>query len=276
MLLATLMFVSVNAIVKWLSDSLATPQILFARYAFQLLLLAMLMRGGFARALSTRRFGLQFLRGVLMMGTLGLSFAAIRYIPLADASAVMFLVPVMITALSPSLLGEHVGARRWLGVAVGFAGALVILRPGLGLVHWAIFLALSSAVCQTFYQMATRALSRTDSTATTLVHTTIVGTALTACAAPFFWTPPDALGWLLLASIGILGTVAHFAVIRAFTAAEASVVAPFSYSNLLWAVLFGMALFGDVPDAWILAGAALIAAAGLSIIHAERREKGAG
>ncbi len=274
MLLTMFLFACINAIAKYLALSYPVPQVVWARYAFHLLLLALLLRGRLPRAAATKRLGLQLLRSSIMVITTGLYFTGIHFIPLADAGAIMFVAPILVTALSLPLLGEPVGRRRWAGVAAGFVGALIIIRPGAGAMQAAAFLPFCAACLHALYQITTRKVSSIDPAITSLVYTALVGGLVASAVVPFFWTAPDAAGWALMAMLGFLGGVGHFALIKAFQAAPVATVTPFGYTILLWVTLFGFVLFDDLPDAWTIVGALVIVASGLYIFHREQKRRG--
>lgn len=274
MLATTLMFVGMDTLAKHLTQTYPVAQVVWARYVFHVLLLALFLGWRLPRVVRTRRLGLQLLRSVFLLGATGLFFAALAFIPLANASAIMFVAPLIVTALSLPLLGERVGPRRFAGVAAGFAGALVIIRPGTAAMDPAAFLALGAAGCYAFYQISTRRLAATDAPLTTLAYSASVGALATSLAVPFAWVAPAPADWAAMAGMGLLGGVGHFALIKAFQHAAAATIAPFGYASLIWATLFGFLAFGDLPDAWTVAGAGLIAASGLYIFHRERVRHG--
>ncbi|MEE8499988.1 MAG: DMT family transporter [Kiloniellales bacterium] len=270
MLATTFCFVSMDALAKYLSQSYPVLQVVWARYVFHLLILALVLGPRLPRVVRTGRLGLQFLRSLFLLGATGLFFAALSFIPLADATAIMFVAPILVTAMSVPLLGEHVGPQRWASVVVGFLGALVIIRPGSDAMEPAALLALGAASCYGFYQIATRRLSATDAPLTTLMYSAAVGVLVSCAVVPFFWVTPSPADWLAMMGLGLFGALGHFALIKAFQAATAVTVTPFGYVNLLWAVLFGFVMFGELPDAWTVLGAAIIAASGLYILHREK------
>lgn len=273
MLVTMLLFVSMDTVAKYLIESYPVPQVVWARFAFHALLLALFLGPRLRTTAITRRPGLQILRSALLVVTTILFFSGLSYLPLADASAVMLVGPLVITALSMPLLGEHVGIRRWSGVVIGFVGALVIIRPGFDAMQPAALFPLAAATTYAFYQIATRVLSRSDDTMTTLFYSPVVGLVVMSLAMPFFWQAPDLEGWLLMALAGLIGGLSHFTLIKAFTAAPAATVAPFGYSALIWATVSGLVVFGDFPDGWTIAGAVIIAGSGLYILHREHVRK---
>lgn len=273
MLLAVLMFVALDTLAKLLTESYPVWQVVWARYVFHLLLIALVLHRALPATLRTRRLPLQLFRSLLLVATTVLFFLGLRLLPLAEAAAVMLLGPLFITALSVPLLREKVGPRRWAGVGVGLIGALIVIRPGTDVFVLASLLPLSAALINAFYHITTRQLSRTDSPMTTLAYSALVGAAVTSLAAPFFWVSPDAVGWLMMAGVGLLGGGSHFCLIKAYGEAPAAVVAPFGYSNIVWAVIFGLVIWGDLPDAWTLLGAAVLVGSGLYVFHREQVRK---
>jgi drug/metabolite transporter (DMT)-like permease len=172
--------------------------------------------------------------------------------------------------LSAPFLGEKVGIHRWGAVIVGFSGAMIIIRPGMGIVHWAMILPVIAALFWANYQIITRILSRTDSALTTLFYTSAGGLFFITFAVWSVWMMPTLKQLLILAWMGLLGTMGHYLLIKAFEIAPASMLAPFSYTAILWSTVLGFVLFGDFPDGWTIAGAVIIISSGLYIIQRER------
>lgn len=276
MLITTVLFVSMDTVAKHLTSLYPVPQVVWARFAFHALFVTLLIGRGLRARIVTRRPGLQFLRSALLMCTTILFFSGLSFLPLAECSAMVQVGPLIITALSVPLLGEQVGIRRWTGVIAGFAGAVIIIRPGSEAMQIAILLPLAAAVTNALYQITTRVLSRSDSAFTTLFYTPLIGTLLASAFLPLVWQTPDLEGWATMALLGLIGAVSHFTLIKAFTAAPAATVAPFGYSALIWATLFGLVVFGDFPDHWTIAGAFVIAGSGIYILHREHMRKQAG
>lgn len=210
--------------------------------------------------------------GFLMLSITGL-FISLTYLPIAEATAIGFTGPLFITALSVPLLGERVGWHRWIAVIIGLAGVLVIVRPGGAVWHWSAIAALLGAVSFALFQIITRLLANRDRHHTTLIYTSMGGTAWASLIVPVFWTTPTVTHMALFLMLGAMGAGAHFLMLNAFARAEASMLAPFNYSKLIWVVILGYLVFGDLPglDTWI--GSAIIAAAGLYVLHREGRRK---
>lgn len=273
-MLATMFwFVTLDSTAKYLMQSYPVVQVIWARFFFHLLFVAILMGRFLPAQIRSESLPNQILRSVFMFSTTVLFFIGIHLLPLATAATIMFLSPVIVTILSIPLLGEKVGPRRWSGIAIAFAGALVVMRPGTDSLQLSILVVLAAAFTHALYQVFTRKLGTRDRPMTSLFYTSIIGAIVTSGVAPFYWQPVAGFDWLLLVFAGLAGAIGHLCLIRAFRNAPASVVAPFSYSSLIWATLFGFVLFGDLPDGWTLAGAAMIIGSGLYIYHREQRVK---
>jgi drug/metabolite transporter (DMT)-like permease len=266
------LIVTTDAVAKYLgSQGINVLQVVWARFAFQLLfIVAIRPRSEIRRMLATSRPGLHVVRALITLGITIMFFLAVRLMPLAEATTLSLMSPLFITALSVPILGEYVGPRRWIAVIVGFIGVIVMIRPGSGIFQWAALLPLGTALFAAIYHITTRILHRIDNPLITLNYTATLNTVLASAALPFVWMSPDALGWLLLASLGVLGTCAHFLLIRAFSMAPPSVVSPFIYTQLVTSMCLGIVVFGEVPGIWTLSGAGIIAGSGIYILYSER------
>ncbi len=277
MLVAMLGFAGMDGISKVLGQSLPIPQILWVRYILFTLFVAILLGPrGMRTALHSEQPWLQFSRALLIVIENGIFVLAFIYMPLADMHAIAAASPLIVVALSVPMLGEKVGPRRWAAVLAGFIGVLVIVRPGFQAVDWRIGIAIAGTLLWALYQVLVRLCSRTDSGETTWAWTAIVGLIATTSVGPAVWVWPDATGWALLIAIAILGSGSHFALIKALGFWQAGALQPYSYTLLIWAAAIGYLWFGDVPDRWTLAGAAIIIASGLYAWHRERVVKAAG
>ncbi|MFN0194641.1 MAG: DMT family transporter [Aestuariivirga sp.] len=272
-MLATMFcFIALDAIMKYLMESYSLLQVTWGRFFFATIIAVFVCGRRLPSLAISRSPGLQAVRSVLLMTTTGLFNAGIRTVPLAATTTIMFLSPILVTVLSIPLLKEKVGMRRWAGVLVGFAGAAIVVRPwdsNLGGLGIGVLFLLAAALTNANYQIVTR-MVRNDEQLTSLLYTAAAGAIATSFVVPWFWSWPDAMGWTLLASSGLFGGIGHLCLIKALQQAPASVVAPFSYSSLIWATLFGLAIWGEWPDEWTWAGAALIIGSGLYIFHRER------
>ncbi|MCZ8146405.1 MAG: DMT family transporter [Roseomonas sp.] len=268
-LLALALFVAMDSLLKVMVASYPVPQLMFLRFAVHVVFVILAVRI-FTGSLPWRSRAplLQTLRSATLAGASASFIVALMHVPLADATAVMFAAPVLTVALAALWLGEKVSARRWLGVVIGLAGVMVAIRPPFLTgepLHWAMLLPLVTAVMNTFYQLLTRKLAAEDDPRTTFLHTSLAALALTALAQPFVWVAPapSDLPWMLV--LGLIGAAGHCLLVLAFARAPASVLAPMSYSQLVWAGLAGVLVFGDWPDGWTLLGAAVIAAGGVLV-----------
>lgn len=273
LIVAAMLVVPVNdAIAKLLSDRFATEQIVWARFLFHLLGLMPLALWRYGpRALWPARPGLQLLRGALFVLSVGLFFAALARMPLADAMALLFIAPLAVTALSPWLLRERIGPRRWAAVVVGFVGALVVLQPGSGVLAGGAPLAVAAGLAHALYLIVTRKLSGSGPALVTLAFSAVVGVAVTSLLVPFAWVTPTATDWLLMAAMGAVAATAHLLVILAYDRAPASLLAPFGYVEIVTATLLGFLLFGDFPAPVTWTGIAIIVASGAYISLREGR-----
>lgn len=264
------LFPVMDAVAKYLVAEYDMIQVVWARYVFHLGLISLLLlRPAAARPRWTRATRLQIVRSLLLMSATVLFFNALRFIPLADAVSLNFTAPLLIVAFSIPLLGEHVGPRRWIAVAIGFLAMMIIIRPGSGVFHWASLLVVASATCYALYQIVTRRLSAIDHPLTTLFFSGLMGAFVFTLLVPFYWRWPTAVDWVLLALVGIIGALAQYALIRAVEGAALSLLAPFTYTQIIMATAIGYLWFGDFPDRFTILGAAIIILCGLYIAHRE-------
>lgn len=268
--LAVACFAGMSGLVKHVSRHVPMPEVAWGRYFFHMLLMMALFAPRLPTLLHSRRKPVQVVRGLLVLGATLCSFTAVRYLPLADITALAFVGPLMVTGFAALFLGEPVGARRWAAVAVGFAGVLVIIRPGFQTLHWAMLMPLAMALCYAVYQVLTRTARDAAPPVNALFYTAVVGAAGASLVAPFGWVWPTAAEWALLVAIAFLGGFGHLLMILAYERAPASTLAPFLYTELLWVGTVAFLAFDEVPDRWTLAGAAVIVGSGLYVLHRER------
>jgi drug/metabolite transporter (DMT)-like permease len=260
-----------NATMKYLSGYYPLPELMWVRFTghFLLILLMFWPQRGW-RLLRTTRPLLQGGRSLLMLGAVVFYVWGLSYMPLATAASIAFTAPILVTAFSVPLLGEHVGWRRWTAVLIGFGGALIIIRPGSGDMHWAVGLLLLNVTCYALYQILTRKVALTDSAETSIAYTALAGAVVLTVVVPFVWqTPVEAKHWVLFGVLGVLGGISHFFVIRAFQFGAVAVIAPLGYLELIGATILGYLIFGNLPDRWTYVGAAVIAASGIFIAYRE-------
>jgi drug/metabolite transporter (DMT)-like permease len=269
-------FACLDAVAKYLGGTMDVLQVVWARYT-SAFLLTLIISNPISRPslIGTTRPALQLGRSFLLLGSTFFNFLAYRYLQLDEALAIMFSTPFLVAALAGPVLGEWIGWRRWTAICVGFAGVLVVIRPGVGSFQWAALLSLASAFCYALYSIATRVLSHTDSNETTLFYSNMVGAVLMLPVLPFVWTPPQQpLHIALMVVMGVFASFGHYLLIAAHRLAPASVLSPFIYSQIVWAVTFGFLVFGDLPHAGTLLGSGIVIASGLYLFHRERTVKG--
>ena len=271
-LLATLCYASMDAISKFLVADYAVIQIMWVRCALIFLFSWIIIRRqGLAKALRSQRPWLQFARSLILLIESAIFVLAFRYLPLADAHALAATSPLMVIALGVLFLGEKAGLARWLAVAVGFAGVLLIIQPGLRAIDWPVLLPLIGAVLWAIYQILTRLAARHDSPDTSLIWAAVVPLIATTFVGPIGWQWPTATAWILMAVISAIGAVGNYAMIKALDHAEAGAVQPYNYTLLVWATVLGVVMFGDFPDGWTILGAAIVVASGLYTWHHDRQ-----
>ena len=260
--------------VKILAADYHIMQVVWARYVFHaLVFLAIFSRSGIVSQMKTSRPLLHIARSItLMLGTITF-FTALIYLSLPDAVAINFAAPLIVTALSIPFLGEKVGRRRWAAIFVGFLGVLVIIRPGMGMMHWAAILPLGTAIFYASYQIMTRIAGRTEDTKTSLFWTSTVGVIVMSCITPFVWRAPDAHAWAIMVGTGALFGFGHYLLIRAFEVATISTLSPFLYTQIIWVTILSIIVFEQIPDEYSILGAAIVIGSGLYIWHRETRER---
>jgi drug/metabolite transporter (DMT)-like permease len=221
--------------------------------------------------LSTSRPGLQLIRALLLFGATALNFFALRWLQLAQTVSIAFAGPLLIALFAGPILGEWVGPRRLIAIIVGFLGVIVVTRPSLSGIHPAMLLSFGATTCNCFYSILTRVLAASDSSRTTTFFSAVSGAVILTPALPFFWvTPPDWHVWLFLVLIGGFGGLGHWFLILAHGRAPAALLAPFAYTQIVWMIVFGYIVFGDLPDVWTLTGAGIVIASGLYLLYRSR------
>jgi drug/metabolite transporter (DMT)-like permease len=272
-MLATMFcFIVLDALMKYALQTYSLVEVTWARFFFATVCAVIICGKNLPSIAISHSPKVQSLRSVFLMATTGMFNAGIMTVPLATGTTIMFMSPILVTLLSIIVLGEHVGVRRWAGIVLGFIGALIVMRiweAGSHGIEMGVLFLLCAAFTNASYQITTRRL-RYDAPLTSLLFTAAAGAIVTSLLLPWHWSTPDLTGWLLLVATGVAGCVGHLCLIKAFQAAPASVVAPFSYSSLVWATLFGFVIWQDVPQASTLLGAALIIGSGLYIFLRER------
>ena len=274
---STLAFTLMSALIKWSATRIPVPELMFFRNFLAVpavVVFALRRKAG----LRTRRFGGHLTRACTGLMAMGSSFWALTLMPIADQTAMAYTTPLFVILLAVPMLGERPGWRRWTGVGVGFAGVLVV---GLGqgafgsgtVPGWAYGVALLNGVFSGVTTMLVRQLSVTESSATIVLWQSLLMASLTALVLPFVWVTPTGRELLLLLGIGTLGALGQVMLTEAYASAQVSSLGPYSYTALIWAMLLGWLVFGDPPSGALLAGSALIVAAGLVVVRGELGRK---
>jgi len=257
---------------KLLSETLSVYEITWARYFFHWVILLPILFARYSwRTFTPAKMTMQLARStILLLGTT-LFFFGLSYMPVADTLALFFISPLVATLLSALLLKEKVGPRRLGAVIVGFIGALIILRPGIGVFRWPALFSLGSGLCYGFYAIATRKLAGTAPPLVTAGFTALVGAVVMSLSAPLYWVTPSLFQLAIMVLIGLIAAVGHYLVILSYERAQASLLAPFAYYEIVMAVVVGYVMFGDLPDPWTWVGIAVLAASGIYISLRERQ-----
>lgn len=274
-IVAVVIFGIQDAVAKVLVQDYAVVQVVMIRYwAFGLFALWLAVReNGLRNALRANHPWQQVLRGLLLLTDIVLFATAVRTVPLGELSAILLLFPVLVTVFSIPLLGEKVGLVRWLSIGAGFAGVLIILRPGFAVLDVGAIPALMASVVFALYTVMTRRVARTESTATMMLYVGGIGLIISSAVGIFFWQPLTLEAWGLVAILWITTTSGHFLVMKSLSYAPASVVQPFNYLGLPWAITLSFVMFGHLIDFVSLIGALVIVGAGLTVWARERRKK---
>lgn len=272
-------FVGIDVNAKLAAQDYSVWQVSWARFSFAAVISFGLMRRPLialrapGKVLGSTRPGLQLARALCLIGTSVCFFFSLTDLPLANALAIAFVAPLIVTALGSATLGEEVGPRRWIAAWFGFAGVVIIVRPGFGEFHWASLWVVASAFFNAAYMILTRVVGRYDPPAVSTLLAALLGALILSCVAPFVWTPPSLSGWAVLIAAGVFGAVSHYLLAAGFSRAPASTLAPFSYVQLVSETIAGYLVFGDIPDAATLAGAAVIVGAGIYLFMYEARSR---
>jgi drug/metabolite transporter (DMT)-like permease len=269
MILAILLFTAMDATAKGLIARYPAPQVIWARFAGQLLIVLILLNRRTGPLLRTRYPMLHLLRSTCQFAATALFFLSLGHIGLAEATALTDINPVLITLGAALFLGERLGPRRIAGVVAALIGALIIIRPGAGVFSLWALLPLGAAIAYTGNALLTRHIGPKEPVWTSLLHASIFGTVLAALSLPFVWVPISAPDLALFALVGVLGTGAQLCIIRSFSMSEAAVVAPFAYLGIVFATGWGIVLYDQWPDRWTVIGALVIVVAGLYVWHRE-------
>ena len=267
---AVFCFASMDATAKYLMKEIGPAQTIWARYTVQAVIVTVLILPKINVYGRTNYPKLQFLRSVALMMATTLFFFAFSRLGLAEASAIFNISPVLITLGAFLFLREQIGPRRLIGIIVSLLGALIIIRPGTGVFSIYALLSLGAAIFYSTYSLATRFVGTDESPWTSLFYSAIFGAICYSIYIAFYWNPMSYNAILLTIIVGLFGTAGHICLIRALTLGEASLVAPFIYTNLLFTTTWGFVLFGNLPDFWTIVGALIIVAAGIYVWARDR------
>lgn len=266
MCLACLAFASMDTLIKILSRELPLTEVVFLRYAVHALAIALIffprLKG---RMLRTGNPRLQILRGTCLLGASLFVINGLSRLPLTETTAVMFLTPIITALFSGPVLGEHARRVDWVAMALGLAGVLIIVRPGGGLLTWAILFPMGTAACNAIYQLVTRFFHSSEHPATTNLYTGLVGVAALAPVMFLVWQTPTQSQAGLICIAGLIGATGHFVLTKAFEHSPAASLGPYSYTQLVWASLLGLSVFGALPDGVTWIGIGVIASGGLVV-----------
>jgi drug/metabolite transporter (DMT)-like permease len=265
-------FAVLDTTAKWLVRSLPVIEVVWLRFVGHVLFTGVLLAPRHGRTLLRTRFPrLQLLRGTMLFAMTGLNFWALQHLQLAETGAVQFAVPILIALFGAWLLGERLDAGRWVAIVIGFAGVLLIVRPGTGGFHPAILLSVGNAVLYALFNLLTRRLAAVDSPEATQFLSALAAAALLTPFGVAAWrTPASTAEWALVGLMGVVGGLGHWFLAAAHRFAPASVLAPFLYQQILWMTFFGWLVFGDVPGAAVVVGTGVVVASGLYLIARER------
>lgn len=270
---AVALFACLDTMAKYLNTQMDSLQVAWARYTSAFVLTLIVSNPlTHPRLLRTRSPKLQITRSLLLVGSTALNFLGLRWLQLDEALSIIFTFPLLVAIISGPMLGEWIGWRRWTAIGFGFVGVLLITRPGLGGMHPAALFTLGATICYGFYAVITRIVSRVDSNQTSLFYANFIGALVMLPVIPVVWQPPvDWVVALLMVMIGVLGSTGHYFLIAGHKLAPASVLSPFVYTQLIWVIIFGYLVFGQVPNSWTIAGAAIVIASGLYLLYRERK-----
>ncbi len=267
--LGMFLFAAVDAAAKLLTADLHPMQIVWTRQLGLLAVALVLLGLHGPKLFRTTHLNLQIARGVAAACSATLFIFALRHVALADAVAISFVAPFMVTLMGALILREPVGIRRWIAVVLGFIGTLIILRPGVGVIHPAAGLVIMAAFFFACRQIISRATSDTDKTGTTIVYTALVGSAVLSLPLPWIWVTPEPWAIALLIGMAALAAAGEILVIKALEVGMAVVITPIHYTLILWGTFYGWLIFNELPDLWTWVGAAIIVATGLYTLRRE-------
>ena len=274
MVASVFLFSIQNAIGKWLAQSYPIPMLVFFRSFVALLpSFLLVMRAGGLGVMRTNRLGGQFGRAVIWGGSNVASFFGYHLLPIADAVALTFAAPLFLTALSYPIIKERVSCERWIAVSVGFAGVLVMAQPSGAENALGVAGAVGCAVCNAIGTLTVRDLCRTEHSASIVTWTAVFMTLMALPVLPFFWITPTLPDLALFCSIGLIGGISQYWTTLALSHAPAASVSPFNYTALIWGLIIGFVVWGNLPTLTMIVGAAIVTLTGLYLLHAESHRR---
>jgi len=268
------MLAGMDVTAKYLALELPILVVLWARYFFHTAITFTVYaakRRSF-QFLRARKPGLQLIRAASLFGATSFMYVAITLMPLGDAAAIQFFAPVLMTGIAGVFMGEHVGPRRLAGVATAFVGVILVARPGSDVLGWTALLPFATAILLAIYMALTRVIRTKDNPDATTFYSTAVGALVLSIIVPFYWQALSPSQWGLMLTMGLAGAGGHYLLVKAFHSAEASMLAPFTYSQVVAAIIWGYVVFGDVPSIWTTCGATLIVGSGIYVWYRETRQ----
>ncbi|HRE21642.1 MAG TPA: DMT family transporter [Rhabdaerophilum sp.] len=265
-------FSALDATAKWLSPRIGVIETTWIRYVSSFLFVSVLLNPwSYPTIAETRRPWTQGIRSFALLASTLLNFLALQYLQLTETMTIMFTQPLLVALVSGPLLGEWPGPRRLAAIGAGFLGVVLITRPGAGGIHWAAIYSFIGVGAYAAYSIMTRSLARDDPSETTMFYSAAAGILLLTPAIPFIWhATPDLKTLALMVLVGFWGALGHWLLILAHRHASAAILAPFLYTQIVWMILLGYVVFGDIPDLWTLAGGAIVIASGIYLFHRER------
>jgi len=266
-------FAVIDVCAKYLVGMMPPMLVVLARYGLSLVYVLGLMWWTGSLSFRSNHPWLQVMRGVMLLSTTMMNFVALQYLRLDQTSAIFFSNPLWVCALSPFLLGEHIGPRRWAAVVIGFLGVLLIIRPGADSFHWAMLLSVAVAIIGALYQITTRKIGGRDPALVSLLLASLVGTSLATPLGLADWVTPGPGVFGLMLVMGLAGGFSHHLLIKAHTIAPAPTLAPFIYTQIIWMILLGYLVFDDVPDIFTIIGAGIVVSSGLYVYYREQSVK---
>jgi drug/metabolite transporter (DMT)-like permease len=275
MLLAIFLFSGMDAVAKSLTTRFAVEQVVWARYAGQMFVVAVLLAPRLRTLIRTQHIWLQLLRSAFLFCATWCFFTSLSLMELASATAVMNVHPVILTLGAALFLREALGPRRIIAIIAALCGALIIIRPGADVLTFSSFLPLIAGFCYASYALTTRFLGRDEPILTSFLYTALIGTIAASALVIPVWQVPSGLDWMIFLGLGIIGAAGQFFLIRSLTVAEAGAIAPFGYSGVIYSTVWGFLAFGEVPDAYTALGALVIVGAGVYVWHREVRASAA-